>query len=367
MLDDVGVSLEELENYVHGLNSLDYFDEKYNEQKKQTLFTSKRELEDVLVAVVEDAKKSAQEMQKVLQSENLSAHANFVNALSSLANGINKNSSYFSKAYLNDCLNKASKDKATDEACRRYEILKESVNAFNTAEPVIRRALQYLPMLELARLVENKVWQTEKEKSLLLASRMPSLVSKILCNDYYVSGAFCRMGSRLTHILLDEFQDTSGSQWKALEPLAREALSLAGSVFFVGDVKQAIYGWRGGDAELFNHAPEELRPYAQDYENTQLQFNWRSEAGIVEWNNAFFASLTHVEKVENAIEFFLGKDLGAKLATDLDLQEACHAWAEKVEKVYEAAKQKISPKKQDKEKKQSCYAKPCGFLCAQIT
>jgi len=158
------------------------------------------------------------------------------------------------------------------------------------------------------------------------------------------------MGARLTHILLDEFQDTSGDQWKALKPLAREALSFLGSVFFVGDAKQAIYSWRGGDAELFNRAPEELVPYAHGYEHKPLQFNWRSEAHIVEWNNAFFTGLTHVQNVEKAVEFFLDSKLSAKLATDLDLQEACHACAQKIVNVYGLAKQKISPKKQNKEK-----------------
>jgi len=349
-LNEMGFTLEDLENYTHGLNSLDYLDEKYNAHKKALHFTQKEELEEILSQAREESKAIAKEMQVVLQNEKLSAHANFTKALLSLANGINKNSTYFSKASLDECLNKSSKGTASDEALRRYEILKENVASFNALEPIIRKTLLYLPMLELAKLVENRVWQTEKEKSLLLSSRMPFLVAKVLRNDYYVSGAFCRMGSRLTHILLDEFQDTSGDQWKALEPLAREALSLAGSVFFVGDVKQAIYGWRGGDAELFNSAPEELIPYASAYEHKHLEHNWRSEAHIVEWNNAFFASLSHVQNVENAIKFFLDSKLSAKLATDLDLQDACHICAEKLANVYAFARQKISPKKQDKEK-----------------
>lgn len=63
-----------------------------------------------------------------------------------------------------------------------------------------------------------------------------------------------RLDGRHDHWLLDEFQDTSRTQWKIMEPLADEIIqdtSGARSFFYVGDTKQAIYGWRGGDARLF--------------------------------------------------------------------------------------------------------------------
>ena len=63
-----------------------------------------------------------------------------------------------------------------------------------------------------------------------------------------------RLDGRHDHWLLDEFQDTSRTQWRILEPLADEIIqdsSSARSFFYVGDTKQAIYGWRGGDARLF--------------------------------------------------------------------------------------------------------------------
>ncbi|NIS61837.1 MAG: UvrD-helicase domain-containing protein, partial [Proteobacteria bacterium] len=62
--------------------------------------------------------------------------------------------------------------------------------------------------------------------------------------------AFLKLGSRVNHFLIDEFQDTSRPQWEALFPLLEETLSKGGSLFYAGDVKQAIYGWRGGDSRL---------------------------------------------------------------------------------------------------------------------
>jgi ATP-dependent exoDNAse (exonuclease V) beta subunit len=63
-----------------------------------------------------------------------------------------------------------------------------------------------------------------------------------------------RLDSRFDHWLLDEFQDTSRSQWKILHSLIDEAVqdeSGRRSLFYVGDTKQAIYSWRGGDPRLF--------------------------------------------------------------------------------------------------------------------
>ncbi len=62
-----------------------------------------------------------------------------------------------------------------------------------------------------------------------------------------------RLDSRYQHWLLDEFQDTSADDWNGLSPLVNEAIADAdSSVFIVGDKKQGIYAWRGGDVALFD-------------------------------------------------------------------------------------------------------------------
>jgi ATP-dependent helicase/nuclease subunit A len=81
-----------------------------------------------------------------------------------------------------------------------------------------------------------------------------------------------RLDARFRHWLLDEFQDTSGADWKGLSTLVEEVVSSEdGTLFIVGDKKQAIYGWRGGDVSLFDSiyqrysAQMELRPMADSY------------------------------------------------------------------------------------------------------
>ncbi len=85
-----------------------------------------------------------------------------------------------------------------------------------------------------------------------------------------------RLDGWFDHWLLDEFQDTSRSQWSALDPLVREVWQDnegRRTLFYVGDVKQAIYGWRGGDAGLFTDI---ARGYEGRLKDEQLGRSYRS-------------------------------------------------------------------------------------------
>jgi ATP-dependent exoDNAse (exonuclease V) beta subunit len=65
-----------------------------------------------------------------------------------------------------------------------------------------------------------------------------------------VPDIYFRLGDRIFHYLIDEFQDTSRIQWRNLKPLIEESLSKNGSLFVVGDMKQAIYGFRDADYQI---------------------------------------------------------------------------------------------------------------------
>ncbi|HUY36609.1 MAG TPA: UvrD-helicase domain-containing protein [Pirellulales bacterium] len=99
-----------------------------------------------------------------------------------------------------------------------------------------------------------------------------------------------RLDAELAHLLLDEFQDTSLWQWRVLRPMAdplfqgRDGVS---SFFCVGDVKQAIYGWRGGEAELFDALG---RDWSQLAERT-LNESFRSSSVVIGTVNRVFARL----------------------------------------------------------------------------
>ncbi|HEX5002450.1 MAG TPA: UvrD-helicase domain-containing protein [Bacteroidia bacterium] len=100
---------------------------------------------------------------------------------------------------------------------------------------------------------------------------------------------FEKAGNRYLHFMLDEFQDTSRMQWHNLYPLLLNSLSLGNSSLIVGDAKQSIYRWRGGDMELLQTGVEkDLHHFESVIESKFLGDNWRSSETIISFNNLFF-------------------------------------------------------------------------------
>jgi len=116
-----------------------------------------------------------------------------------------------------------------------------------------------------------------------------------------------RLDCRLDHWLLDEFQDTSDLQWAVLSNLADEVLQDdAGqrTFFYVGDVKQAIYGWRGGNARLFGNI---LKRYGPRIEERPLSVSFRSCRPVIDTVNRVFGDLTTEYGLpEGAVEAWRG-------------------------------------------------------------
>ncbi|GAA8541261.1 RecB-like helicase [Helicobacter pylori] len=98
---------------------------------------------------------------------------------------------------------------------------------------------------------------------------------------------YFRLDSKIAHILIDEFQDTSLNDYKILAPFIDEIKAGIGqakwhrSVFFVGDVKQSIYAFRGSFSSLFESV-------SKDFYHDNLQFNHRSSPLIINYVNTIF-------------------------------------------------------------------------------
>ncbi|WQT47646.1 RecB-like helicase [Helicobacter pylori] len=98
---------------------------------------------------------------------------------------------------------------------------------------------------------------------------------------------YFRLDSRIAHILIDEFQDTSLNDYKILAPFIDEIKAGIGqakwhrSVFFVGDVKQSIYAFRGSFSSLFESV-------SKDFYHDNLEFNHRSSPLIINYVNTIF-------------------------------------------------------------------------------
>ncbi|MBW1939297.1 MAG: UvrD-helicase domain-containing protein, partial [Deltaproteobacteria bacterium] len=107
-------------------------------------------------------------------------------------------------------------------------------------------------------------------------SDINSLARRLL-NEFALPEVIFRLGDRLYHFLLDEFQDTSILQWEALFPLIDNAMSQGGSLFCVGDRKQLLYRWRGSDLEVFQNGPGSFASLGETGPlDFVLPYNWRS-------------------------------------------------------------------------------------------
>lgn len=145
------------------------------------------------------------------------------------------------------------------------------------------------------RSFEDTYHALTRRRGLMTFSDMSELLSAQVGSLRWLASAGYRLDATLDHWLLDEFQDTSRVQWKVLGSFIDEVIQDSGgerSLFYVGDTKQAIYSWRGGDPdlffEIFNHynMGSEQRVFARD-----LRVSYRSAREIVDVVNQVFARI----------------------------------------------------------------------------
>ena len=104
-----------------------------------------------------------------------------------------------------------------------------------------------------------------------------------------------RLDARYDHWLLDEFQDTSRAEWTGVKTLIDEAvMGENGSLFVVGDPKQAIYGWRGGDVRLFDTV---RRQYEGGLEEVTMPKSWRSCPQVLGLVNAVCGNIEVIREL----------------------------------------------------------------------
>ena len=109
-----------------------------------------------------------------------------------------------------------------------------------------------------------------------------------------------RLDHQVQHLLLDEFQDTSIDQWNVIKPFAISTTQPDNdkSFFCVGDLKQSIYGWRGGVAEVFNLVENQLPNMSQPQ---QLTCSYRSSQAVIDLVNAVFSNLGNYQSRDRVV------------------------------------------------------------------
>lgn len=139
-----------------------------------------------------------------------------------------------------------------------------------------------------------------------------------------------KTGSRLRYIMIDEFQDTGTVQWDNFKVLLDDCLAHDNGSLIVGDVKQSIYRWRGGDWKLL----QDLTPDNDSrIKIVTLDTNFRSKRNIIRFNNAFFgiAAKTTSDNALAALQALHAPQALLTQATD-------------IRRAYDDVTQKVSPR-----------------------
>ena len=159
----------------------------------------------------------------------------------------------------------------------------------------LRAGYSLSKLFELYLMFKNFKLSFNKNKNYLEFNDISNLVYELLSSKIDKEFLYFRLDSKFSHILMDEFQDTSLLQYKILEPLIKEALSgdqtKFKTFFYVGDTKQSIYRFRGGKRELFDYVANTNKSLEVEVLNT----NYRSCENVINFVNSLFVNLPSYE------------------------------------------------------------------------
>lgn len=183
---------------------------------------------------------------------------------------------------------------------------RQEIIANYIAQQKKEKILAALLPLKVNKDIQDELSKIEEENDLVFLSKFNALIKENLQNE---PSAFIyeKIGTQFQYFFFDEFQDTSDMQWQNFVPLRDNAIAMDDTGFtVVGDPKQSIYRFRGGDSrlmlQLINHTEEAPRPA----EVIVLENNWRSAKNIVEFNNALYAF--HAQFLEENHRNIFGTD-----------------------------------------------------------
>lgn len=145
----------------------------------------------------------------------------------------------------------------------------------------------YIPYVKIFDSFYERLQQIKRREGRIFIEDINKLLSGYI-KEEYVPEIYFRIGSKIYHYFIDEFQDTSPLQWLNLKPLIENSLSERGSLFVVGDTKQAIYSFRGADYRIMKELEEaEVFPSAKKIVE-KLNTNYRSRVNIIRFTDDFF-------------------------------------------------------------------------------
>ena len=166
--------------------------------------------------------------------------------------------------------------------------------------------------LKVNKDIQDQLAIIEEENDLVLLSKFNILIHENL-REEPSSFIYEKVGTKFSHYFFDEFQDTSSLQWQNFIPLRDHAVSSDEMSFtLVGDPKQSIYRFRGGDSQLMLDIINKNENSLVKAELENLEHNWRSAKNIVDFNNQLYLYLSEFTNNSHRNIFGIGSHQIAK-------------------------------------------------------
>jgi len=188
-----------------------------------------------------------------------------------------------------------------DDVARAYQTLVRYVQSILIGRTIDQNRGAYQLLDQFHTHYERLKWQQRGYRFEDVTRRL----SDALENRSDIQNQF-RLDRKIEHLLLDEFQDTSPVQWDVIRPVAQKIATQPQdrSILCVGDMKQAIYAWRGGVAEIFDAVQKTLPGIHPE----DMDKSYRSSPLIMQTVNEIFGKLGEFPaagKMRNGIDHWL--------------------------------------------------------------
>lgn len=232
--------------------------------------------------------------------------------LSSNLKSISTPNSYVSNALKNplDFLNSGNRNNPF-----LVEVAEKLHIVLNKAHTYVEENIRfYLTVVELMKLIyqagisnylNHTLKQYRADNHLFHLSDTTRMLSEAI-GEQDAPFIFEKSGNTYLHVFIDEFQDTSTEQWQILRPLVINTLASGNKVILVGDAKQSIYRFRGGDMQLILEGVRlQLAKRNFNVNEKILDTNYRSKKEIVYFNNQLFPEAS----VISASQFSTGNEI----------------------------------------------------------
>ena len=222
-----------------------------------------------------------------------------------------KTNSFASKAVLNEFLN--SSIEQINKLAARIEVFRQTRISYETSEKIC--ALYDFSQIFLNHYTNEKLLRGWLDFDDLILK-----TQKLLIDPSIAAWILYRLDGGIDHILIDEAQDTSPTQWRIIEKISQEFYAGEGSrdktnrtLFVVGDKKQSIYSFQGADTFELNRIQKKFKKRfdeaAKPLKELSLQYSFRSSPTILRFVDSILEkpeskNESELENTENHISFY---------------------------------------------------------------